>query len=76
MIKNTANSDPIQSPTNTSTSLSSNPFSINTTTSNINKTTDTNVGNATVSAAGSINPSSADSTGDTYNLNKKENVLN
>lgn len=74
MIKNTANSDPIQSPTNTSASLSSNPFSINKTTSNINKTTDTNVGNAT--AAGSINPSSADSTGDTYNLNKKENVLN
>lgn len=75
MIKNTANSDPIQSPTNTSTSLSSNPFSINTTTSNISKTTDTNVGNATVSAAGSINPPSADSTGDTYII-KKENVLN
>ncbi|XP_055321892.1 serine/threonine-protein phosphatase 2A 56 kDa regulatory subunit epsilon isoform [Sitodiplosis mosellana] len=72
---NSSNSDTIQSPTNTSTSASSNPFS-STTTSTTTKTNTTSAASAAAaaSAAGSINPS-ADSTGDTYNLIKKENVL-
>lgn len=73
MLMNSSNSDTIQSPTNTSTSTSSNPFS-STTTSTTTKTNTTSAIGAVASAAGSINPS-ADSTGDPYNLIKKENVL-
>lgn len=73
MLMNSSNSDTIQSPTNTTTSASSNPFS-STTTSTITKTNTTSASAAAASAAGSINPS-ADSTGDTYNLIKKESVL-
>lgn len=70
MLKNSSNNDLMQSPNITTTSMPSNPFSsaaiAAAAASNTIKTSST-------TSAASINPSAG--TGDTYNLNKNENVL-
>lgn len=69
MLKNSSNNDLMQSPPITTTSMPSNPFSNAAAAAAAASTTKTS---STTSAA-SINPSAG--TGDTYNLNKNENVL-